>query len=577
MAQVRPAGWIKNQEQQLSEIVDELIELDTLDEVLMAVVDALVGTVGDGCVVDVSWKSHSGEPSSLQLAHVDEEKEQNLHTLVDDWRELVDTPLLSVMSEMEQPWLWNTSQGEFTEPMSSGNEDTGDLFIRLVDRLGIRSLLVVPMHGLNGYVGEMVLMTTEGSSPCHDEVDRQIVARFGSRLDLVLQSHRQRQQLRQQREDYEQLRAQLQMSRAVVQSLSEGAVALDRDGKIIFANRAAGELLERQSAEELVGENFHQLVHRGRSCLAQMDCSIALGLESGAEIISQDDDFARWQKDGLPVVYTMTDLAPGGERGMVVSFRDMSKNRAMQAQLLSTDRMIVAGTLAAGLAHEINNPLAYVRSNIRFVLQALKPQQKQQYDDDAHNDMPSDEMLREALLDGIEGVERIQSVVAGMQTFTRTVGDVSIVDVEKCLGDALTVCRGEITRHAEILRRGERLEYVRANSAQMTQVFVNLLLNAATAIEETQTSGTITIATRLDADNQVVEISDDGVGIDADVQRQIFDPFFTQRQGSDGTGLGLYVCRAILSEIGGEITVFSEPGQGATFRVLMPRKSEDGR
>ncbi len=352
----------------------------------------------------------------------------------------------------------------------------------------------------------------------------------------------------------------------VTRHLGEGTLAVDRDGRVTFANPAALRHLGLREATELVGKEFHQVVHRERSCLSNSNCVLAQGLRTGCEVESHTDIFNRGDGRALPVAYTLTWIEEDDiNEGAVIVFRDMSRYRDMQAKLMTTDRMTALGTLASGVAHEMNNPLAYVKSNVRYVVRVLEKRlqgEGSEQDDDA---------LREALLDSLEGIGRMETIVAGMRSFTNVDDNVETVEAGKCLDDALMICGGSLRRHADIeVRQEGQLSCLQANAPRLTQVFVNLLLNAATAVEQTGARGMVEVVTRKVGDEQVVEIHDDGVGIEEELRERIYDPFFTTREAGEGTGLGLYISRCIVEELGGRLTFEGRSEGGTTFRVILP-------
>lgn len=354
----------------------------------------------------------------------------------------------------------------------------------------------------------------------------------------------------------------------MAQNLGEGVVVIDDDGLIRFMNRAACTLLGYQE-EEVMKTSFHKLVHPEETEEQSDFCVLHRGLESGASIRFHDEGFRRSDGTSLVVAVTITRVAEAGSEGSnrtVIVFRDMQEYELMQRRLLSTDRMHAVSNLATGIAHEINNPLAYLQSNVRFVHRALQRRKDQQADS------ITEEMMVEALEDAMEGIGRITAIVAGMRAFTGNRDVVEDVDVWECLQDALQVCKGSLKRNAKVEVRGGRGGFTKANRSRLTQVFVNLLLNAVAAIEEANLGvGEIFLDLRTFGMEVVVEISDSGVGISQELQKQIFDPFFTTREVGDGTGLGLYICRSILMEMGAEIAVLSAPGEGACFQVTLPR------
>lgn len=359
------------------------------------------------------------------------------------------------------------------------------------------------------------------------------------------------------------------LNRAVARSLGDGVIAVDGAGIIIFINPAAEELLNC-SDEQCLGKNFHDLVHDDEDCDDPRRCALWQGLVTGAEIHSQDDEFRCCDSQQVSVAYTLTPFRKNEvDEGGVIVFRDVSNYRQMQARLLFTDRMVAVGTLAAGLAHEINNPLAIVQSNVEYARRAISAGGLCSRDGGAK--AFDEAAVCEALGDAMDGINRMSLIVAGMQAFTGQGDGRTVVDVGECLQDALIVTRGEVSRHAELEVRGELLEMTYSNTARLTHVFVNLLLNAAQAIADTGRRGEIIVNCSHGEDTQVVEIADDGIGIPEDLQRKIFDPFFTTREAGKGTGLGLFICRSTLEEAGGSISLESREGVGTTFRVVLPK------
>ncbi len=250
----------------------------------------------------------------------------------------------------------------------------------------------------------------------------------------------------------------------------------------------------------------------------------------------------------------------GATRLVVGLFEDVSEKKRMEAQLLLADRMASVGTLAAGVAHEINNPLAFILSNLEYVMTEL-----------SHGTIDP-EILR-ALGDARDGGARVREIVRDLKTFSRPGGEVAhTVDLRAVLGSAVGLARNEIRHRARlVVERGE-VPPVLADEHRLVQVFVNLLVNAAQAIPPGDVAGNVVRAETSTAPDgrALVEFSDTGQGISPEVLPRIFDPFFTTKPVGVGTGLGLSICHGIMASLGGEISVVSAPGQGSTFRVHLP-------
>jgi two-component system cell cycle sensor histidine kinase/response regulator CckA len=253
-------------------------------------------------------------------------------------------------------------------------------------------------------------------------------------------------------------------------------------------------------------------------------------------------------------------------------------------RLMHLDRMASLGTLAAGIAHEINNPLTYVIANLQLLEEEM-PRLLRDYVGSAEqpaNPLPSSVQrfgeLSARLHDALEGAERIRGIVLHVKTFSRA-GDEhrTYVDVRSILDSSIKVVFSEIRQRARLIKEYGHTPLVLANPGQLGQVFLNLLLNAAHAIEgEDPQRNTIRVTTRTSNNGQVVvEISDTGRGIPPEVQPRIFDPFFTTKPVGVGSGLGLSICYGIISSLRGTISVDSEIGRGTTLRIQLPA-SESG-
>jgi CheY-like chemotaxis protein/two-component sensor histidine kinase len=243
----------------------------------------------------------------------------------------------------------------------------------------------------------------------------------------------------------------------------------------------------------------------------------------------------------------------------------------MQEQLHISERMVSLGTLAAGIAHEINNPLAALIGNLDVLMEDLKRPPGQQF--------PMSGFVDEVLRDVREAAEQVRLIVKDLKVFSRSDEDGrGPVDVQRLLESSLRLAWNEVRHRARLVKEWQVVPPVMANEARLGEVFVNLIVNAAQAIPEGHADrNEIRLCTTLDDRGRVaIEVRDTGVGIPADIRARIFDPFFTTKPVGVGTGLGLAICHRIISELGGEITVASVPGEGTTFRVSLPIATADG-
>jgi signal transduction histidine kinase len=231
-----------------------------------------------------------------------------------------------------------------------------------------------------------------------------------------------------------------------------------------------------------------------------------------------------------------------------------------------TERLIALGTLAAGVAHEINNPLTYVLLNLSAALKHLATVQS-----DSHG--ATIERIDRLLRDATEGSERIRSIVHGIRLFSHSAErSATPVDVRTAIESALRLVMNELRMRTRLTTDLDTVPLVLADESQLGQVFLNLLTNAIQAIPEGDpTNHEIRVATRTDGQGRaLIEVVDTGGGIPLHLHTRIFDPFFTTKPTGEGTGLGLSISHGIVRALGGEITVKSEVGRGSTFRVAIP-------
>lgn len=253
----------------------------------------------------------------------------------------------------------------------------------------------------------------------------------------------------------------------------------------------------------------------------------------------------------------------GETKGVVVIARDITQQKAAEAQLVVSERLSSVGMLAAGVAHEINNPLAALIANLDFTAQELQrlPEASLR------------ETVRDVLDDARAAADRIRLIVRDLKVFSRAEDEkLGSVDVERVMESTLRMAWNEIRHRARLVKDYGRVPPVRANESRLGQVFLNLVVNAAQAIVEGDAErNVIRIGTSVDQQGRiVVRIADTGPGIPPEARKRLFTPFFTTKAVGAGTGLGLSICHRIVTSLGGEISFESELGKGTEFRVILP-------
>jgi ligand-binding sensor domain-containing protein/signal transduction histidine kinase/CheY-like chemotaxis protein len=243
-------------------------------------------------------------------------------------------------------------------------------------------------------------------------------------------------------------------------------------------------------------------------------------------------------------------------------------------RLFHAEKLAAVGTLAAGVGHELNNPLAFVVSNLHYVATEVR---------DVH--VPPEERKRleevqQALREALQGTERMRRIIQDLRTFARTQPELPrSVNLHAVLELSLSIADGEIRHRARVVKDYGELPVVRGDETRLCQVFINLLVNAAQAIPEGHADqNEIRITLRKNEQGQaVVAVSDTGTGIPPEVLPRIFEPFFTTKPVGVGTGLGLSICHSFVQGMGGDIRVRSEQGRGTTFEVFLPAVPEDSQ
>jgi PAS domain S-box-containing protein len=349
---------------------------------------------------------------------------------------------------------------------------------------------------------------------------------------------------------------------SLIETLPDG-VGVVCDGQVVFANPTLTTMLGFDRPPELLGQPLLDFVvaeDRGR--LAERLRRFA----AGQPLPSGEYRFVR--SDGKIMIIECTGTAIDFDHrpALLEIMRDVTEAHRMREQVLLNDRMASLGTLAAGIGHEINNPLAFIAANLDFISTELSGMSQ------AGARGPDLGEIRTALDECRVGADRVKRIVRDLKTFSRNpVDTVSAVDVHAVLDWTLQVAGNEIRHRAQLVKDYGEVRRVKANDVRLSQVFLNLLMNAAQAIPVGHTqSNHIRVSTREQGDCVVIEVSDTGCGIAPETQRRLFEPFFTTKAVGEGSGLGLSICYSIVRQLGGDISVHSELGAGSSFRLTLP-------
>jgi len=246
----------------------------------------------------------------------------------------------------------------------------------------------------------------------------------------------------------------------------------------------------------------------------------------------------------------------------------VAERTTLQDRLRQSQKLEAVGQLAAGLAHEINNPMSYVRSNLHVLRQEWEALRAKL---DAVGQWEESEDFEALIDESLEGVDRTIAIVKDVREFSHFGGatgpGLEAVDLADLADGALRVASARARPGIELERAYGDVPRVRCNPNQLRQVLVNLIVNAVQAVDE---AGHVRLVTGSDGHEAFVRVEDNGSGMSDETRERLFDPFFTTKPVGEGTGLGLYVSYEIVQSHGGRIVVQSEPGVGSSFEVRLP-------
>lgn len=386
--------------------------------------------------------------------------------------------------------------------------------------------------------------------------------------------------------------------RAVFECVSDALITIDRDGRIELVNPAAEEMTG-YLRDELVGQPLESIAPKGKTPIRTRALAKEFFTTQGTY-----EDIAIETKDGLPRFVDLSvrimENGAGEAEFSVVVFRDVtekkrmerelitkhaelrnafvelekvnSANKAAQESLVQAGKMAALGELAAGIAHELNQPLMSIRGYAQELEYSVTPIVK---------GTAAEGETSLGLKEIISAADKMAKIISHLRTFTRkSTEDFEYVDVRTSIEDALKmVSRQLVSRGVEVERKylpvGDgktEAPVVYGNPLSLEQVFINLTTNARDAIESTgRGRGKITISARVDGAFVEIRFRDDGIGMGQGTKAKAFNPFFTTKEVGKGMGLGLSLSYGFLSKVHGSIQIESEEGKGTTFVIRIPK------
>ncbi len=347
------------------------------------------------------------------------------------------------------------------------------------------------------------------------------------------------------------------------------AIVVVRDGNIAYANAATVDLFGFEPDESLDGRPLASVIHTDdRDDMAPVLQRLLRGDTSDD---AAEASFRRPDGQRVTIVIRQVENVHfGGDEGLLLIARDIREKKRLEAQLRMADRLASVGSLAAGVAHEVNNPLTYLMNNLSYAADCSRA---------VRRGAPPHELedALEALEEALDGAKRVQRIVSDLQSFSReSTPEQSRVDLRQVLSSAMKMANHEVKHRASLEEDHEEgLPFVWGDEPKLAQLFLNLLINAAQAIPiGDKDAHSITVRTRrmgtVDAPRILIEVIDTGGGIDEAVPDRVFDPFFTTKPVGEGTGLGLAISHGLVTSMGGSLTLRNNPDRGVTARVELP-------
>jgi PAS domain S-box-containing protein len=401
---------------------------------------------------------------------------------------------------------------------------------------------------------------------------------YGHQLDITEQKEREMSARRSE-----------ERFRALVQS-SPDAIAIHRQGKFVYANDRMLSLVGCSRESELIGRSIFELVHPASADLVSERLRTLNPPGRGERLPFAEVRLLH--KDGDEVLCEMSSVVLDfdGRPAVFEVVRDLTEMKRFQDRLAEADKMAGLGTLAAAIAHEINNPLAYIsaslegmlsdlpalfhsveqlRASIPYSLEpaALEARLGRLFAPDVLAD------FTERLQDALQGSARVQAIVADLKRFTRNEADLprGPVQVERAVRSALKMAQHELKHRGRVVEAFDQVAPVLADERRLAQVFLNLFINAAHALDSARCDeNEVRVRVHQEGERVVIEVADNGRGIAKEHQGRLFDPFFTTKPAGMGTGLGLPICQHIVQSFGGRIQVQSELGHGTRVVVEFP-------
>ena len=373
------------------------------------------------------------------------------------------------------------------------------------------------------------------------------------------------------------------MLQAVVDGISDPLVLMDEDMRVKLLNKAATDYYKVSAYHEIIGSSCHQVL---RDQFAPCEgCMVPAAIMHGKSAIFERPGFMDPDRFERIYIYPVK-ARDGSTHDVLMRIKDITEQRLFEKQLIQSEKMASLGVLVSSIAHEINNPNSFIKFNLPILKDYIKEVMPfvdtyaKKHPDLEIGHMAYPEFRKDILnlLDNIaHGSERINSFVSNLKEFSQLKDwvDEQWIDLNSVIEKVLSICQVQLVKsvNAFTAHLPEDPPPVWTDPTALEQILLNLLVNAAQAAEKNDSRIDLNVKI-FDSwlDHTILEIKDNGCGIDQKAIPKIFDPFYTTKSDAGGTGLGLYVTHNLVQSLRGRIDVESAPGKGSTFRICLPDK-----
>ena len=496
------------------------------------------------------------------------------------------------------------------QKIANGNEKSPEHCLRnACNRFGYRSLTLIPIRlgkqtlGLihaadrrkNIFTVEIVetleaaalqvgatiqrLRAEEALKVAYQKLEDRVMERT---VELSLANENLRSEIDVRRQVEEHLRESRNMLQSLIDGITDALILLDCDMRIRMINRGAAEYYEITSYEEVIDKQCFNAVGTVGACT---DCEIPQAVKRGQTLVFERTGLTDDKKLEKVSVYPIREK-DGEISGAIVRISDITEEKRIERQLIQSEKMASLGILVTSIAHEINNPNSFITFNIPILREYLAEligiadeyAEKHRDFELFHMSYPEFRKDVSSLVDNIEhGASRISTFVDNLREFSHGNKDRrrAWLKLPSVVDKVLSICRSQIKKRIKNFEVviPDDLAPIYAEEYSLEQVLINLIMNAVQAADKKSSAVKLTAANgNTWRDYTIIEVTDNGCGMDPKTISAIFTPFFTTKQPTEGTGLGLYVCHNLVKNLGGRIEVESKPGEGSTFSVYLPDK-----